>query len=210
MPTAWALAIAAFASDVPSDVAWPDWIVEQPPHELVGRLTTDPRRDEPPAGGGLGADPRRREVRLAAGHVGATEIDADEVVGGGFPSRHRGRARGGARVEPESGANRGDVRAAPGRGGRGRMRRGVRRRMQAAQSERLRYRRRRAAPGGGHPQSVDADAGPRGRRPPEARCPRRRARPAPGSRRGSRRSDRSDGRDSVARHSGSRGRRRGG
>ena len=59
-----------------------------------------------PPGGGLVGHPARGQVRLAAGHVRAAEIDADRPVGRGAPRVHRRLARGRAGVEPEPGRDR--------------------------------------------------------------------------------------------------------
>ncbi len=77
------------------------------------RLQADVGRDQAPAGGDLGADPARRQVRLRAGAVDAADVDADGLVGRGGPGRHRPRGGCGAGVEAKAGEG-------PGCGGRGR------------------------------------------------------------------------------------------
>ena len=87
------------------------------------RLQADVGGDQVPAGGGLGADPARGQVRLRAAAVGAADVDADRPVGRVRPGRHRARGGRRAGVEAEPGED-----AAAGRGGgdpawRGRQRR---------------------------------------------------------------------------------------
>ena len=84
-----------------------------------GRLQANVDGDHVPAGRGLRADPRRRQVGLRAGHVGAADVEADGPVGGGAPVGHRRRARGAARVKAQAG-----VGLTRGGGGDGRRRRG--------------------------------------------------------------------------------------
>ena len=77
------------------------------------RLQADVGRDQVPAGGGLGADPARGQVRLRAAAVVAADVDADRPVGRAAPGRHRARRGRRTGVEAEPGED-----GTAGRGGR--------------------------------------------------------------------------------------------